>query len=60
MASSSSVINLTQDFTGDQNSIEVDSGDAYMIMAFTEALKAFAQVITSYEWDYNIKKNLNN
>lgn len=56
MASSSSVINLTQDFTGDQNSIEVDSGDAYMIMAFTEALKAFAQVITSYEWDYNIKE----
>ena len=27
-----------------------------MIMAFTEALKAFAQVITSYEWDYNIKE----
>ena len=25
-------------------------------MAFTEALKAFAQVITSYEWDYNIKE----
>ena len=53
MASSSSVI---KSFTGDQNSIEVDSGDAYMIMAFTEALKAFAQVITSYEWDYNIKE----
>ena len=56
MATHDGTIILTQDFTGKEDTIEVDSGDAYMIMAFVEALKAFAQTISSYDWDYNLKE----
>ena len=56
MATHDGIIILTQDFTGKEDTIDVDSGDAYMIMAFVEALKAFAQTISSYDWDYNLKE----
>jgi len=56
MATHDGTIILTQDFTGKEDTIEVDSGDAYMIMAFVDALKAFAQTISSYDWDYNLKE----
>ena len=56
MATHDGTIILTQDFTGKEDTIEVDSGDAYMIMAFVEALKAFAQTISSYDWDHNLKE----
>lgn len=56
MATHDGTILLTQDFTGKEDTIEVDSGDAYMMMAFVEALKAFVQTISSYDWDYNLKE----
>ncbi|MBT3666892.1 MAG: hypothetical protein HN548_05375 [Opitutae bacterium] len=55
MANYDGTIILTQDLTGKEDTIEVDAGDAFVIMAFTEALKAFVATISSYEWDYNLK-----
>ena len=49
-------ISLDQAITGQEELINVDSGDAYALMAVVEALKGFLQVISSYNWDYNLKK----
>ena len=49
-------ISLDQAITGQEELINVDSGDAYALMAVVEALKGFLQVISRYNWDYNLKK----
>lgn len=56
MSAYNSTITLEQDFTGQEELITVDSGDAYALMAVVEALKGFLQVISSYDWDYNLKE----
>lgn len=56
MAAYSGTIALPQDITGREELISVDSGDAYALMAVVEALKGFLQVLSSYNWDYNLQK----
>lgn len=56
MSSHNGTITLDQSVTGQENLLNVDSGDAYALMAVVEALKGLLQVISSYNWDYNLKK----
>ena len=56
MAFHNSTISIGQELTGSEDIIEVDSGDAYALMAFVEALKGFLQVLSSYQWDYNLQE----
>jgi hypothetical protein len=55
MASQDAVVQLTQDLTGSEELINVDKGDAYLMMALVEALKGFGQILVSYDWDYNMQ-----
>ena len=56
MASYNGSISLPQDITGREELISVDNGDAYALMAVVEALKGLLQVLSSYNWDYNLQK----
>ena len=55
MASQDGVVQLAQDLTGSEELINVDKGDAYLMMALVEALKGFGQILVSYDWDYNLQ-----
>ncbi|MBT3635973.1 MAG: hypothetical protein HN531_03470 [Opitutae bacterium] len=55
MASQDSIVQLSQDLTGSEELINVDKGDAYLMMALVEALKGFGQILVSYDWDYNLQ-----
>ena len=56
MSTHNSTIILDQSTTGQEEVVNVDNGDAYALMAVVEALKGLLQVISSYNWDYNLKK----
>ena len=56
MASYNGTISLPQDITGREDLITVDNGDAYALMAVVEALKGLLQVLSSYNWDYNLQE----